>query len=339
MPLQGRAVLFTCQHGFEEAFSYLKGLNYSYLLIGGYEQGETQMGEDRKHNHSYIDFGKQIKLARIQKYLRNFGDFTVMHHHDSDYAVQYCIKTQKEDNGKIINVKEAFNNQQKLFEGGVYEYVSFGQGARSDLKKKLDEHQDINDFIINEPEIYSKYRGGIKDYYRIKNAYSHVSSILDFMDRTQSVFVEYHTGDSNSGKTYTASKLGKQYLEEGKLLALITFDTNGFAHIEGTEDAEVIIINEFRDSKISFDDFLQYLENTKSYNVKGGDMAFTKLKKIIITSVIPPESLYSHEYRASEQIKKRINRIIEHTFINGKYYQSEREFGDLFNDASNGFDL
>lgn len=332
MPLKGRAVLFTCQHGFDEAFEYLKGLKYTYLLIGGYEQGETQIGEDVKHNHTYIDFGKQVCLTKIQKYLRNFGDFTVMHHHDSDYAVQYCIKTQKEEKGKIINVKEAFNNQQKIFEDGVYEYASFGKGSRTDLKKKLDDYQEINDFIVNEPETYSKYRGGIRDYYKIKNAYAHVGAILDYMDRTQKVFVEYHTGNSNAGKTYTAAKLGKQYLEEGKLVSLITFDNNGFAHIEGTEEAEIIIINEFRDSKISFDDFLQYLENTKSYNVKGGDMLFTKVKKIIITSVIPPEELYSHEYRASDQIKKRIDRIIEHSLIQGKHCQDEREFGQFFED-------
>ena len=86
MSLRGRAFMFTCQHGFEEVFEYLKSLDYSYLLIGGFEQGETQQGEDIKHNHSYIDFGKTIRLAKIQKYLKNFGHITVMHHHDSDYA-------------------------------------------------------------------------------------------------------------------------------------------------------------------------------------------------------------------------------------------------------------
>lgn len=331
--LKGRAALITAQHGFEELFDYLKGLEYAYLLIGGYEQGETQMGEDKKHCHIYIDFGKQKGLTKIYKYVQQFGSFDVMHHHDSDFAVNYCTKLQKEEkDGKIINVKEPFGNQEKIFEDGIYELVAFGRGARSDLKKKLDTYNSVDDFVINEPELNAKFRGGIRDYYRVKNAYSRVSAMLDFMDGTQKIFVEYHTGNSNAGKTYAAAKIGKQYLEEGRLIALITFDNSGFAHIEGTEDAEIIIINEFRDNKVRFDDFLQYLENTKAYNIKGGDMLFPKLKKLIITSVIPPEELYAHEYKAAEQIKKRINRIIEHEIIMGKYCQTERQFGVYLED-------
>lgn len=330
--LKGRAALITIHHGFEEVFEYLKGLQYAYLLIGGYEQGETQMGEDKKHCHIYIDFGKQRGLTKIWKYIQQFGDFEIMHHHDSDFAVNYCTKLEKEEKGKIIKVKEPFGNQEKIFESGVYEVVAFGKGARTDLKKKLATYNSVDDFIINEPETYAKNRGGIRDYYRVKNANSRVSAMLDFMDGTQKIFVEYHTGNSNAGKTYAAAKIGKQYLEEGKLIALVTFDNSGFAHIEGTEDAEIIIINEFRDNKVRFDDFLQYLENTKAYNIKGGDMLFPKLKKLIITSVIPPEELYGHEYKAAEQIKKRINRIIEHEVFMGKYCQTEREFGVYLED-------
>lgn len=335
MQLKGRAALITAQHGFEELFDYLKGLEYAYLLIGGYEQGETQMGEDKKHCHIYIDFGKQRGLTKIQKYVQQFGSFDIMHHHDSDFAVNYCTKLEKEEkDGKIIKVKEPFGNQEKIFEDGVYELVAFGRGARSDLKKKLATYNSLNDFIINEPETYAKNRGGIRDYYRVKDINFRVSSMLDFMDGTQKIFVEYHTGNSNAGKTYTAAKIGKQYLEEGKLIALVTFDNSGFAHIEGTEDAEIIIINEFRDNKVRFDDFLQYLENTKAYNIKGGDMLFPKLKKLIVTSVIPPEELYGHEYKAADQIKKRINRIIEHEIIMGKYCQTEREFGVYLEDCA-----
>lgn len=333
--LKGRAVLITVQHGFNEVFEYLKGLEYAYLLIGGYEQGETQIGEDKKHCHIYIDFGKQKGLTKIYKYVQQFGSFDVMHHHDSDFAVNYCTKLQKvEKDGKVINVKEAFDNQEKIFEDGVYELVAFGKGARSDLKKKLDAYNSIDDFILNEPELNAKYRGGIRDYYRVKNANARVSAMLDFMDGTKKIFVEYHTGNSNAGKTYSAAKIGKQYLEEGRLIALVTFDNSGFAHIEGTEDAEIVIINEFRDKKVQFDDFLQYLENTKAYNIKGGDMLFPKLKKLIITSVIPPEELYAHEYKAADQIKKRINRIIEHELVYGKYCQTEREFGVYLEDCA-----
>lgn len=333
--LKGRAALITVQHGFNEVFEYLKGLEYAYLLIGGYEQGETQIGEDKKHCHIYIDFGKQKGLTKIYKYIQQFGSFDVMHHHDSNFAVNYCTKLEKEDkDGKIIKVKEAFDNQQVIYEDGVYELVAFGKGARSDLKKKLDAYNSIDDFILNEPELNAKFRGGVRDYYRVKNSNARVSSMLDFMDGTKKIFVEYHTGNSNAGKTYSAAKIGKQYLEEGRLIALITFDNNGFAHVEGTEDAEIIIINEFRDKKVQFDDFLQYLENTKAYNIKGGDMLFPKLKKLIITSVIPPEELYAHEYKASEQIKKRINRIIEHEVVYGKYCQSEREFGVYLEDCA-----
>lgn len=146
--------------------------------------------------------------------------------------------------------------------------------------------------------------------------------------------VEWHTGDPGSGKTYYAKQIGRQYRKEGKSVAIIEFDDNGFSHILGNETAELLIMNEFRDSNLKFNKFLEILTNEYQHNIKNGNLYFPNIKRIIITSVFTPLNIYMKINENREQIYRRITKIYYHQKLNNKYDMKEislKELDELYN--------
>ena len=135
----------------------------------------------------------------------------------------------------------------------------------------------------------------------------------------QKLEVEWHTGQPGTGKTHYAKQVGKYYRKLNKDVAIIEYDKNGFAHKIGKDSAELLILNEFRDSCMKFTDFLEITSNEHQYNCKHGSFFMKNLKKIIITSVQKPNEIYKNIHENREQIYRRITKTIEHYKRNQKY--------------------
>lgn len=125
--------------------------------------------------------------------------------------------------------------------------------------------------------------------------------------------VEWHMGMPRSGKTYYAKSIGREYRKQNKKVMIVAYDKSGFAHKLGTDDAELLILNEFRDSCMAFKDFLEILTDEHQFNTKHGGFYMPNLKKIIITTVQSPLKIYKNIKEDREQIYGRITKIFYHS--------------------------
>lgn len=156
---------------------------------------------------------------------------------------------------------------------------------------------------------------------------------VDAWLENQKLDVEWHMGEPGSGKTFYAKSVGRAYRKQNKKVAIIEYDKNGFAHKLGTDDAELLIINEFRDSCMKFTDFLEITSNEHQYNSKHGGFFMPKLKKIIITTVQSPTEIYRNVYENRNQIYRRITNIYKHIKIHTD--QGDKfEFYEVSHDVS-----
>lgn len=328
---QYRAFMFTCHHGFDFVFSYLKKVKHiEYLLIGGYERGEKQK-EEAQHNHSYLQFDRPRNIKRIFNDLDHYGHMDFCQYYGSSYAVcEYCKKVEKEEDGRMYYPKKDFGNNQVLYEQGKFKLVCFGQGARSDLKNALCECTDSHDFLMKNPDLFSKYKCSIDRYYKTKNARQDIQRKISIYKGERHIQVDYHTGTGGSGKTYNLGKEMEELDDLGVEMVDISFDQNGFLNYEGYETATVMIINEFRPSDIRFSDFLKLLTNEGVMNVKGAYIKFPNIRKILISCYIPPEKIYANlpENYDKSQIKRRITNIYEHSFDGKQYVTKLRNWDD-----------
>lgn len=132
--------------------------------------------------------------------------------------------------------------------------------------------------------------------------------------------VEWHFGESGSGKTYTAKRIGRNYRKMGKSVLIANFDKNGFCHKLGNEnDAELVIMNEFRDSCLRFNDFLEILTNEHQFNSKHGGFYCPNMKRIIITTIQNPINIYNKCSEDRTQIYRRLTKIYYHYKLGHNY--------------------
>lgn len=141
--------------------------------------------------------------------------------------------------------------------------------------------------------------------------------------------VEWHYGEARSGKTYSAKMIGQGYRSMNKKVMIIKYDRNGFAHYVGSPDCELIIINEFRDSVLKFDEFLEILANEHLYNPKNGGFYTPNVKKIVITTIQSPVEIYKKIKEDRNQIYGRISKIYYHYKKDGNYYSNEVKINDI----------
>lgn len=149
------------------------------------------------------------------------------------------------------------------------------------------------------------------------------SEMIDKWLEVQNLIVEWHTGEPGTGKTYYAKQEGKKYRLKNLDVCVIEYDKNGFAHKLGNDTAQLLILNEFRDSCMKFTDFLEITSNEHQYNSKHGGFYMPNLQKIIITSIQKPNEIYKNIHENRQQIYRRITKIYEHYKINNKYSMKE----------------
>ena len=154
---------------------------------------------------------------------------------------------------------------------------------------------------------------------------------VDAWLKVQNIETEWHTGEPGSGKTYYAKRIGREYRMIGKQVMIVEYDKNGFAHKLGNENAQLLILNEFRDTCMKFTDFLEITSNEHQFNTKHGGFFMPNLEKIIITSVQIPTEIYRNIHENRNQIYRRIQKIYEHKKINENQYEMNEITNELYN--------
>lgn len=120
------------------------------------------------NNCKYGIFGEEICPRTNNKHLQGFMSLS------QSQRASYLKRFDKEMHFEPMHkFSSAEHNEKYCKKDGKYwshgEIKSVGQGARTDLKTKLDLYSSARDFCLSDPETYSKYRNGIKDYYTYKD--------------------------------------------------------------------------------------------------------------------------------------------------------------------------
>lgn len=157
---------------------------------------------------------------------------------------------------------------------------------------------------------------------RIKEDLERDQMVNDWLE-VHNIEVEWIFGAPGSGKTYYSKMIGRKLINEGKSVLIIFFDKNGFVHYLGNREAELIIINEFRDYNLDFTAFLEILTNEHMYNIKQSDFFTPKVNKIIITSQQNPLEIYRNQAEDRNQIYRRITKIWRFERINDSYKRTK----------------
>lgn len=194
------------------------------------------------------------------------------------------------------------------------------QGSRSELGQIEDlllEGYTPSE-IVAEKFAYRRYEKMIKDAYFQKRA-----AETPFM---RDVYVEWHCGESGSGKTYFIQNLIETYGEE-EVYFVTDYESGGMDKYNGQK---ILFLDEFR-GQIRFSTLLSMLDRYKAQVHSRFTNIVGLWSKVYITSPLPPEQVYnklvSVEDRKNDSMKqlfRRINTIVYH-WKDGEEYKEFRQ--------------
>lgn len=145
----------------------------------------------------------------------------------------------------------------------------------------------------------------------------------------QDIYVEYHLGDSGTGKTYFYKQLCEKVGAEN-IYILTDYDNNasgGFDSYMKVGAPPILFMDEYKGFGISYGKLLTMFNGyTRMQTHSRYSNSYNLWKEVYITSVYPPEALYqnmvAHEYQDIDsytQLMRRINKIVYHYVENGEY--------------------
>lgn len=191
------------------------------------------------------------------------------------------------------------------------------QGARTDLGQiegYLTEGytpSEIMELKLN----YRRYEKMIRDAYFAKRA-----AETPFM---RNVYVEWHCGESGSGKTYFITDLIEAY-GENEVYFVTDYEQGGMDKYNGEK---VLFLDEFR-GQIRFSTLLSMLDVYKAQVHSRYTNIVGLWNKVYITSPLPPEQVYkkmvSSEDRENDSVRqllRRIDKVVYH-YKDGEEYKS-----------------
>lgn len=276
---------------------------YRYIAVGPMECGKK---EGRYHCHAYVYCTKQ---KTIKGQLKHWPSGT---HFD---AAKGNVKQIISYITKGTHSKEFVRSHPEECLPLAYEYGDRpAQGNRTDLQNALDTYQNVEEFMTEEPELYCKYRNGIRDIYALKEEQK--------PKYHEPVTVIWNYGETGTGKT-------REAFEDPECVNVDY--NNGF--FTNWKNAKTISLEEMNGS-IPYKTLLKITDSYHNYykvNIKGGDK-LVDLKKIYISSSEHPARIYRRQNEKDGSIKqllRRCTKIIHHT-SKGKV--------DVTNDELNTYD-
>lgn len=145
----------------------------------------------------------------------------------------------------------------------------------------------------------------------------------------QDVYVEYHCGDSGTGKTYIYNQLCER-VGADNIYVLTDYDNNASGGLDSYMKMgapSVLFMDEYKGFGISYGKLLTMLNGyTRMQTHSRYSNSYNLWKEVYITSVYPPEAIYQNmvcsEYQDIDsytQLIRRINRIVYHYIEDGEY--------------------
>lgn len=281
----------------------------------------TEEHDGKFHGHAFIYFKTPQRFSKVVKF---YGE-------DCHNESMIDKKGRKRQNSKMINYimdpnhkhgKSKYNRiefGEMPCDNGIHYTAADARNMTIDEVETLNIHEaaivlNIKEKLRKEDTIDSK----IKAWHTKKNLREPIEII-------------YHTGESGTGKTWEIDNIHEQ-TDKDNLNGISLVYCNGefwdydeLNNRKALTEPHVLIINEFRDSTMKLQTFLQMLEGRGCIPIKGGSVPCAFLKKVVICSIIKPWKLYKNvcimDENTATEIKRRITKIIEHKKIDGEYFQ------------------
>lgn len=273
------------------------------------------------HLHAAL-YGEKTTLTAVSKLMY-------------DSHVEKCEGGKTKMMEYILKEGEYAENGEKILYETGRENIKTNRGSRTDLL-------DIEDYInqgMTPREIMDmkfSYRRYEKE---IKSAYA--SKRYKDAPLRKNMYVEWHVGESGTGKSYTYDKLCKT--NDVDNIYFTGYMTNGWLDKYMEQGApDILFMDEMKPSG-SWQELLNVLDvySKRSIHCRYGD-AYPLWTKVHITSIFPPEEIYrqmvKEENKANDSFKqllRRITKITYHYVENGEY----REFSIPASQYTNYEDL
>lgn len=260
---------------------------YRYIACGDVEFGSK---EGRCHVHLYIYCNKQKSIKSMLSHwpagthmdaCKGSPQQNISYITKGEHSKEYA-KEHPQECGKLI------------FEEGERP----AQGERSDLKTALESCATREEFMLENPELYCRYRNGIKDIYECKES----------MKKTyyEPVEVIWNYGATGVGKTREAASDPE------------TCDVTHKGDFFSDWGTNTTISLEEMDGSVPYKELLKITDSYHNYyhvNIKGGHKKIN-LKRIYISSSVHPAHLYRRQNEKQggiQQLLRRITRLTEFT--------------------------
>ena len=181
----------------------------------------------------------------------------------------------------------------------------------------LDRHDKVQQMIldlannlisINEFKDNTTTKEYLDNFNLIEKARKMQSECLFSPNR--SIKVYSITGSSGSGKTTLA-----KYIAESKGLTCY-ISSSGQNFMDDYNNEDVLIIDDFRGSQMSFSDLLKLIDNNTASAIRARyKNKLPNFKYVIITSINAPSDYYSSDVLACEPLKQLVRRISKSLLI------------------------
>lgn len=280
---------------YNDISTYLKKAKFNYYLAGYHIP--NNISTVGKHIHIFIQWVNP--KVQGEQFLKEIYYCHISPHQNyNPTAIINYIKC-KDEKHKKENV-----NFELIEESGE----SKGCGKFPSIKEVKEMSKEQRE------ELGPQYKNIVKEIN--ENEIAAESFLNKIYNKKKQIEVLYLYGSGGIGKTQCAYMIMRDEIEDGKGCGIITFDDNGFANLESNykdepEKINVLLWNEFRDSNIKFNHFLQYLLNEKPYRILYNNVYLPNLEKIIITSSQAPEELYKNiaNYENRAQLERRLTEV------------------------------
>lgn len=257
---------------------------FRYIILGPVEFGKK---EKRMHLHGYIYCNKQKSIKQLKKYWGNECHFDPAKG-SGNQIESYILK------GEMSKYESKENPEKRV--KPIFEYGEKPlQGNRSDLQSAIDDCETIEDMQDLYPDLYCKYRNGLKDIFQRK-------ADLKRKREFKKPEVIWMYGSTGKGKTRIPFEDGYED---------VTYDGRFFTDWKNARN----ICFEEMNGELPFKLLLKLTDGYHNYyhvNIKGGDK-YIDVDKIIITSSYHPQVLYGDcngRDGSYDQLERRITKII-----------------------------
>lgn len=250
--MTSRSYCFTSFKAVDD-FTYEKS-KIKYIIYGV----ETCKKTHRLHLQGYVELKNAYRIAAVKKILNDPSVHLEKRQGTRDEAITYCRK-----------------------DGVVTEYgQNEGQGSRTDLKISISDAKTVKDFAQKNPELYCRYRGGIKDLMAWK--------LEDSVPEFRFVDVTVYWGATGTGKTRSVEDESK---ECGNRLYTLGKDGDR-CWFDGYDGQEILHLEEFN-GWMPYSFLLRVLDGYRlRLPIKGGH-TFSAWTMVYITSNVEPSRWYS----------------------------------------------